>query len=77
MLASVLKTRIAVEASIQVVRAFVQLRSVLASHRELSRRLDELESKYDGQFRFVFQAIRELMQPLPPPRKQIGFRGTD
>ena len=76
MLASVLKTRIAVEASIQVVRAFVQLRSVLASHRELSRRLDELESKYDGQFRVVFQAIRELMQPLPP-RKQIGFRRAD
>ncbi len=74
MLASVLKTRIAVEASIQVVRAFVQLRGVLASHRELARRLDELESRYDGQFKQVFEAIRELMEPPAPPSKQIGFR---
>jgi hypothetical protein len=74
MLASVLKTQVAVEASIQVVRAFVQLRGVLAAHRELAKRLDELEAKYDGQFKVVFQAIRELMEPPAPPSKQIGFR---
>jgi hypothetical protein len=74
MLASVLNSPIAVAASIQVVRAFVQLRGVLASHKELARRLDELESRYDSQFKAVFQAIRELMEPLPAPRKQIGFR---
>ena len=51
MLASVLKTGIAVEASIQVVRAFVQLRGMLATNRELAGRLDALESRYDGQFR--------------------------
>ncbi len=73
MLATVLRSQIAVAASIQVVRAFVQLRGVLASHRELSRRLDELEAKYDGQFRLVFQAIRELMQPPAPSTKRIGF----
>jgi hypothetical protein len=75
MLASVLKSRIAVEASIQIVRAFLELRGVLASHRQLARRLDEMERKYDGQFKVVLQAIRELMQPAIPPRKQIGFRG--
>ncbi len=74
MLASVLNSPAAVAASIQVVRAFIQLRGLLASHQELVRRLDELEAKYDSQFRAVFQAIRELMQPTAPPRKQIGFR---
>ncbi len=74
MLASVLNSPIAVAASIQVVRAFVQLRGVLASTKELAHRLDELESRYDAKFRVVFQAIRELMEPPPPPRKQIGFR---
>jgi len=74
MLASVLNSPIAVAASIQVVRAFVQLRGVLASHKELARRLDEMEGKYDAQFKVVFQAIRELMQPPPTPRKQIGFQ---
>lgn len=74
MLASVLNNPIAFAAGIQVVRAFVQLRGVLASHRELARRLDELESRYDAKFRVVFQAIRQLMEPPTPPAKQIGFR---
>jgi len=54
-------------------RAFVRLRAMLESHRELSRKLDELEKKYDVQFRTVFDAIRQLMQPVAPPRKRIGF----
>ncbi len=74
MLASVLNSPVAVAASIQVVRAFVQLRGVLASHRELARRLDELESRYDAKFRVVFHAIRQLMEPPTSPAKQIGFR---
>lgn len=74
MLASVLNSPIAVEASVQVVRAFVQLRSMLAAHAELARKLGELERKYDAQFRVVFDAIRELMQPPTPERKRIGFR---
>lgn len=77
MLASVLNSPVAVQASIQVVRAFVQLRGLLATHAELARQLDELERKYDAQFRVVFEAIRELMQPLPSPRrKQIGFQSS-
>ncbi len=73
MLASVLRTSIAVRTSIHVVRAFVQLRQLLESNAELARKLDALEAKYDGQFRVVFEAIRELMTPQKEPRRQIGF----
>jgi len=55
-------------------RAFVKLRQMLASNVELSRRLGELESKYDRQFKVVFDAIRELMSPQVREPKQIGFR---
>ena len=55
-------------------RAFVQLRRMLGANEELSRKLDALAQKYDGQFRAVFQAIRELMMPPPSPRRTIGFR---
>ena len=74
MAASVLNSPRAVEASVQVVRAFVRLRQVLASSTELSRKLSALEKKYDNQFRVVFDAIRELMAPLEPKKKRsIGF----
>jgi hypothetical protein len=75
MLASVLNSPAAVHASVQVVRAFIRLRSLLASHVELARKLDELEDKYDHQFAVVFDAIRKLMQPVErTPRRRIGFR---
>ena len=74
MLSSVLRSPRAVRVNIEIMRAFVRLRQWLASHADLARRLDELESKYDVQFRVVFDAIRELMAPPPaPPRKRIGF----
>lgn len=73
MLANVLRSRAAVAASIQVVRAFVQLRELALTHAELARRLDALEGKYDGQFQTVFHAIRELMAPAEIPRRRIGF----
>jgi phage regulator Rha-like protein len=74
MAANVLNSERAARASVQVVRTFVRLRQMLASNIELSRRLDELESKYDRQFKVVFDAIRQLMSPVVPDRKQIGFR---
>lgn len=74
MLSSVLRSKRAISVNIEIMRAFVKLRQMLASNAELSRRLDELESKYDRQFKVVFDAIRELMSPQPPPRKHIGFR---
>jgi hypothetical protein len=54
-------------------RAFVRLREMLASNRELARRLDELEQRYDAQFKAVFDAIRKLMAPPRPARRRLGF----
>ena len=78
MLSSVLRSRRAVRVNIEIMRAFVRLRKMLATHADLARRLDELESKYDTQFRVVFDAIRELMAPPPdPPGKRIGFHSQE
>jgi hypothetical protein len=74
MLSSVLRSRRAISVNIEIMRAFVKLRQMLASNVELSRRLDELESKYDKQFRVVFDAIRQLMTTPARGRKEIGFR---
>jgi hypothetical protein len=74
MLSSVLKSEQAVPVNIEIMRAFVKLREMLASNTDLSRRLDELESNYDRQFKVVFDAIRQLMSPPSTNRKQIGFR---
>jgi len=76
MLANVLRSDTAVSASIQVVRAFIRLREMLVSNKELSKRLDELEQKYDSQFKAVFQAIRELMIPPEKEQRRIGFRSS-
>lgn len=74
MLSSVLRSERAVHVNIEIMRAFVKLRRMLASNAELSRKLDALENKYDAQFKVVFDAIRQLMTPLEPKRKRIGFR---
>ena len=74
MAASVLNTPRAVEMSVFVVRTFVRLRQILATHTELARKLAALEKKYDTQFQVVFEAIRELMTPPEPKKKRtIGF----
>src|ERR1035437_2822840 len=74
MLSSVLRSTRAIHVNIEIMRAFVRLRQMLASNAELSRRLSTLEKKYDIQFRAVFDAIRELMAPLKPKKKRsIGF----
>lgn len=75
MLASVLRSPIAVKASLEVVRAFVRLRALIASRQDLAKRLDDLERRYDRQFKTVFQAIRALMESEEePPKGRIGFR---
>lgn len=61
------------KASIQVVRAFIKLGGMLASHEDLVSKVDALEKKYDMQFSAVFNAIRQLMAPPDPKKKQIGF----
>jgi len=76
MLSSVLRSRRAAQVNIEIMRTFVRLRRILAANASLARRLDELEKKYDVQFRVVFDAIRKLMQPAPPdkkPRGRFGF----
>jgi hypothetical protein len=75
MLSSVLHSDRAVRVNIEIMRAFVRLRQMLASHANLARRLDALEQRYDAQFKAVFDAIRELMRPPAPRRRRaIGFQ---
>ena len=74
MAAMVLNSPRAVEMSVHVVRAFVRLREMIASNKELAKRLDELEKKYDSQFKVVFDAIRQLMTPPMVLHRRIGFR---
>lgn len=73
MLSGVLNSKRAVQVNIAIMRAFVKLREMIASNKELAKRLDELEKKYDLQFKVVFDAIRELMTPPEPKKKKIGF----
>jgi hypothetical protein len=74
MLSAVLRSDCAISVSIEIMRAFVKLRQLFMSNTELAHRLDELESKYDKQFKIVFDAIRQLMaKPVSDP-KEIGFR---
>jgi hypothetical protein len=80
MSASVLNSRQAIEMSVFIVRAFVRLRSIYTSHIELSRRLDELDtrvSEHDGELRSIVEAIRRLAIPSAPKRPPIGFRSGE
>lgn len=74
MLSSVLRSDRAVQVNVEIMRAFVRLRSLIGNNHALARRLDALESKYDRQFKMVFDAIRELMAPpVSTPKRRIGF----
>lgn len=76
MLSSVLRSPRAIAVNVEIMRTFVKIRQMLTEHAELSRKLSALERKYDAQFRTVFDAIRELMTPPPPPvkaKRRIGF----
>ncbi len=74
MLSSVLRSRRAILVNVEIIRAFVRLRRILANHADLGRRVDALEEKYDKSFALVFEAIRQLMEPEDPPSKgRIGF----
>jgi len=74
MLSSVLRSKRAVNVNIAIMRTFVKLREMMASHKDLARKLEQLEKKYDTQFKVVFDAIRELMAPPQSRQKKIGFR---
>ena len=77
MLSSVLRSKRAVQVNIQIMRAFVSLRRFLETHKELARKLEELERKYDThdrQIHAIFEAIRQLMLPTDKPKREIGFK---
>jgi phage regulator Rha-like protein len=74
MLSSVLHSERAIQVNIAIMRAFVQLREMIGSNKGLARRLNELEKKYDSQFRVVFEAIRDLMAEPEPKIRRIGFK---
>lgn len=74
MLSSVLNSELAIHVNIEIMRAFVRLRQMLASNTELSHKLAEVERKYDRQFKVVFDAIRQLMMPSVSKKRTIGFR---
>jgi ORF6N domain len=73
MLSGVLHSPRAVAVNVEIMRAFVRLRQILASHAGLARKLEALEKKYDAQFKMVFGAIRQLMSPPAKPKREIGF----
>jgi hypothetical protein len=77
MLSSILRSRRAAQVNVEIMRTFVRLRRILAENAGLARRLDELEKKYDVQFKVVFDAIRQLMQPPEPKKKRIGYVTDD
>ena len=74
MLSSVLNSERAVKVNIEIMRTFVKLREMLSTHKDLARKLADMEKKYDTQFKVVFDAIRQLMKPDEPKKKPIGFR---
>jgi hypothetical protein len=74
MLSGLLNSPRAIQANITIMRAFVQLRRMLATHADLARKLEEMERKYDRQFQVVFEAMRRLMAPPEKHRKEIGFK---
>jgi hypothetical protein len=78
MLSSVLRSPRAVAVNVSIMRAFVRMRSILAEHQDLKRRIDDLELRYDAEFKAVFDAIRRVVQPLmaPAKRRRIGFPPT-
>jgi len=72
----VLRSRRAIRVNVEIIRTFVRLRQLLATHVDLARKLEQLEKEYDANFKMVFDAIRELMEPPAPTRREIGFHAT-
>jgi len=79
MLSSVLKSKRAIQVNIQIMITFTKLRELLATHKDIQRKIEDMESKYDQQFKIVFETIRQLLEPPPVPEKpkgRIGFTGS-
>ena len=74
MLSSVLNSKKAIQVNIQIIRTFYKLREMVVSNKELSRRIDELEKKYDKRFRVIFENIKLMIKEDAKPKVEIGFR---
>ena len=73
MLSSVLNSDRAIQVNIEIIKSFVRLRKLLATHKELQKKIEDMEGKYDEQFSIVFQAIKQLLQEDEKPKRKIGF----
>ena len=74
MLSSVLNSERAIQVNIQIIRTFTKLRGMIAVHKDLKRRIDDLEVKYDRQFKVVFDVIKKLFETPENPKEPIGFK---
>lgn len=74
MLSSILKSKTAIQVNIQIMITFTKLREIVLTHKDLQRKIDAMERKYDQQFKVVFDAMRKLLEPPPKPKRVIGFR---
>lgn len=77
MLSGVLNSKRAIHVNIEIMRAFAKIREMILSHKELQAKINEMEQKYDKNFSVVFEALRELLNPLVKPKRQIGFHSKD
>lgn len=74
MLSSVLNSDRAIQVNIEIMRTFTKLRLMLSEHKDILRKIENMEAKYDKKFRIIFETLRKMLNPPEPPRKQIGFR---
>ena len=77
MLSTVLRSKKAVDINISIIRAFVMLRQLSVSHKDLVKRIEQLEKKYDKKFENIHEALNYLLSPPNPPRKKIGYKRHD
>jgi len=77
MLSGILNSDRAIQVNISIMRAFVQLRKLISTHKDLVQKLSQFEKKYDEQFKLVFEALRQLIQKESTPRKRIGYKDYD
>jgi hypothetical protein len=73
MLSSVLNSKVAIQVNIQIMRTFTRLKEIIMTHKDLQRKIEEMERKYDREFKVVFEAIKQLLAPPEKPRRIIGF----
>lgn len=73
MLSSVLNSKVAIQVNIQIMRTFTRLKEIIMSHKDLQRKIENMERKYDQQFKVVFDAIKQLLIPPEKPKGKIGF----